>query len=96
MIGRSSERRSGISVLAARHDDDDDDDDIYMCVCVCVRARMCVCDMEKYKRSLQSNIDFIKMFKSKVVVLAQAMIVTEITNFFSFICIEDFSLKEYT
>ena len=25
-IGRSAERRSGISVLAARHDDDDDDD----------------------------------------------------------------------
>ena len=27
MIGRSGERGSGISVLAARHDDDDDDDD---------------------------------------------------------------------
>ena len=27
-IGRSGERGSGISVLAARHDDDDDDDDI--------------------------------------------------------------------
>ena len=26
MIGRSGERWSGISVLAARHDDDDDDD----------------------------------------------------------------------
>ena len=26
-IGRSGERGSGISVLAARHDDDDDDDD---------------------------------------------------------------------
>ena len=26
MIGRSGERGSGISVLAARHDDDDDDD----------------------------------------------------------------------
>ena len=26
-IGRSGERESGISVLAARHDDDDDDDD---------------------------------------------------------------------
>ena len=26
MIGRSGERESGISVLAARHDDDDDDD----------------------------------------------------------------------
>ena len=25
MIGRSGERASGISVLAARHDDDDDD-----------------------------------------------------------------------
>ena len=36
MIGRSDERGSGISVLAARHDDDDDDD---ICVCVCV----CVC-----------------------------------------------------
>ena len=28
MIGRSGERGSGISVLAAWHDDDDDDDDI--------------------------------------------------------------------
>ena len=27
MIGRSGERRSGISVLTARHDDDDDDMD---------------------------------------------------------------------
>ena len=27
MIGRSGERGSRISVLAARHDDDDDDDD---------------------------------------------------------------------
>ena len=27
MTGRSGERGSGISVLAARHDDDDDDDD---------------------------------------------------------------------
>ena len=27
MIGRSGERGSGISMLAARHDDDDDDDD---------------------------------------------------------------------
>ena len=27
VIGRSSERGSGISVLAARHDDDDDDDE---------------------------------------------------------------------
>ena len=26
MIGRSGERGSGMSVLAARHDDDDDDD----------------------------------------------------------------------
>ena len=30
MIGRSGERGSGISVLAARHDDDDDDYDIYI------------------------------------------------------------------
>ena len=27
MIGRSGERGSGISVLAARHDDDDDEDE---------------------------------------------------------------------
>ena len=33
-IGRCGERGSGISVLAAQHDDDDDD--IYVCVCVCV------------------------------------------------------------
>ena len=31
MIGRSGERGSGISVLAARHDDDDDDLSIYDC-----------------------------------------------------------------
>ena len=30
MIGRNSERGSGISVLAARHDDDDDDIYIYI------------------------------------------------------------------
>ena len=31
MIGRSGERGSGISVLAARHDDDDDEyDDLLM------------------------------------------------------------------
>ena len=42
IIGRSGERESGISVLAARRDDDDDDIYIYiyiyiyMCVCVCV------------------------------------------------------------
>ena len=29
MIGRNGERGTGISVLAARHDDDDDDDDDY-------------------------------------------------------------------
>ena len=40
MIGRSGERGSGISMLAARHDDDDDIYIyIYVCVCVCV----CVC-----------------------------------------------------
>ena len=30
MIGKSGERGSGISVLAARDDDDDDDDDILL------------------------------------------------------------------
>ena len=34
MIGRSGERGSGISVLAARHDDDDDDDIYIFCVVV--------------------------------------------------------------
>ena len=34
MIGRSGERGSGISVLAARHDDDDDDIYIYNCACI--------------------------------------------------------------
>ena len=48
MIGRSGERGSGISVLAARHDDD-----IYMyikksffvCVYICIikKASLCVC-----------------------------------------------------
>ena len=36
MIGRSGERGSGISVLAARHDDDDDDDIYIVGVFVCV------------------------------------------------------------
>ena len=31
MIGRSGERGSGISVLAARHDDDDDDNSNNIC-----------------------------------------------------------------
>ena len=35
MIGRRGERGSGISVLAARHDDN-----IYVCVCVCVYIHM--------------------------------------------------------
>ena len=34
MIGRSGERGSGISVLAARHDDDDDDIYIYIHICI--------------------------------------------------------------
>ena len=38
MKGRSGERGSGMSVLAARHDDDDDDD-MYIGVC---RGRLCV------------------------------------------------------
>ena len=48
MIGRSDKRDSGISVLAARHDDDDDDDIyiyiyIYICMYVCVCVCACVC-----------------------------------------------------
>ena len=34
MIGRSGERGSGISVLAARHDDDDDDDKYVRVFCI--------------------------------------------------------------
>ena len=37
MIGRSGERGSGISVLAARHDDDDDDlflNSQFICCCI--------------------------------------------------------------
>ena len=41
MIGKSGERGSGISVLAARHDDDDIY--IYICVCVCVISIIYVC-----------------------------------------------------
>ena len=33
MIGRSGERGSGISVLAARHDDDDDDYSYLRAIC---------------------------------------------------------------
>ena len=52
MIGRSGERRSGISVLAARHDDHDDDEDVGISVCLSFVvliffmykcARVCVC-----------------------------------------------------
>ncbi len=39
MIGRSGERGSGISALAARHDDDDDDDENILCVFVIANAR---------------------------------------------------------
>ena len=49
MIGRSGERGSGISVLAAWHDDDDIYIYIYMYVCVCVCVYVCI-------RSLR-NID---------------------------------------
>ena len=41
-IGRSGERGSGISVLAARHDDDDIYIYIYIYVCVCVCVYVCV------------------------------------------------------
>ena len=48
-LGRSGEGGSGISVLAAGHDDDeDDDDDIYICVCVCV----CVWHWETFKKKV--------------------------------------------
>ena len=40
MIGRSGEKGSGISVLAAWHDDDDDDD-VLMIYCVCI---IVICD----------------------------------------------------
>ena len=36
MIGRSGERGSGISVLAARHHDDDDDISIYIYIYICM------------------------------------------------------------
>ena len=36
-IGRSGERGSGISVLAARHDEDDDDDISSICMCMCLK-----------------------------------------------------------
>ena len=39
MIGRSSERGSGISVLAVRHDDDDDD--IYIYIYIYIYIRLC-------------------------------------------------------
>ena len=46
MIGRSGERGSGISMLAARLDDDDDIYIyIYTCVCVCV----CVFILGKFR-----------------------------------------------
>ena len=48
MIGRSGERGSGISVIAAWYDDDDDGDiylSIYQSVCMCVYVCVseCVC-----------------------------------------------------
>ena len=45
-IGRSGERGSGVSVLAAQHDDDDDDDihtikpNIFPGVCQCVSVHL--------------------------------------------------------
>ena len=46
-IGRSGERCSGISVLAARPDDDDD---IYICVCVSQFLRTRVADLISYDK----------------------------------------------
>ena len=42
MIGRSGERGSGISVLAARHDDDDDDIK-YIYMMLYLQLRICIC-----------------------------------------------------
>ena len=41
MIGRSGERGSGISMLAAWHDDDDDDDIIYMYIYISSNHAAC-------------------------------------------------------
>ena len=37
----SGERRSGISVLAARHDDDDDDDDCFVRIITYMKTLLC-------------------------------------------------------
>ena len=41
MIERSGERGSGISVLAARHDDDDDDVCMYVFDILIIKYRRC-------------------------------------------------------
>ena len=53
MIGRSGERGSGISVLAARHDDDDDDDDELLLFC----SSLCFCVV-----SNRCNLSFFTLF----------------------------------
>ena len=54
MIGRSGERGSGISMLAARHDNDDDDDDDWLRVlplqCKCESFGAFVCDFLKINK----------------------------------------------
>ena len=54
MIGRSGERGSGISVLAARHDDDDDEIDIFyvrkssLCESVTMKQEKCIDTLNLY------------------------------------------------
>ena len=57
MIGRSGERGSGISVLAARHDNDDDDEmkilDIYynskkLLSCYCLQRTIIISYLKPY------------------------------------------------
>ena len=58
MIGRSSERGSGISVLVAQHDDDDDDDEWSVIVCiysyiimiVSLELRKIMCQMHRWSK----------------------------------------------
>ena len=42
MIGRNGDRGSGISALAARHDDDDDDIYVYIYICVYIWIYTCI------------------------------------------------------
>ena len=57
-IGRSGDRGSRISVLAARHDDDDDDDDFNCCCCCSFAAEIIKIGQSSHKMYSYNILNF--------------------------------------